>query len=787
MNYDGVFDIATGFSATCKVWKNKQVSWSWFVGILQEVTRTNETYTQFIAAKKEEQIAIKDVGGYVGGKLINGKRTQETVSHRQLVSLDIDYAHDSLWWDFTMLYDVAAVLHSTHKHSPETPKYRLIFPLSREVSPEEYEAIARRMAGNLNIELFDATTFQVHRLMFWPSASVDAEFVFEMQDGPWLDADAILDTYDDWRDTSEWPVAKAQNAAIARSVKAQEDPLSKSGIVGLFCRTYGIEEAIEAFLPDIYMRTSSERYSFVGGTTAGGLVIYDNKFAYSHHSTDPCCMRLCNSFDLVRIHKFGKLDKNKDKADNTQASYRKMEEFASHDKETKLKIAEEKFAEARLEFDTPIEKADMLWTSELDVNTRGVYESSATNINTILRNDVMLKEAFKLNMFDNKRYVVKDLPWRNIKSSEPLRDVDYSGIRNYIESVYDIAAISKIDDSVALEFERRSFHPIRDYITSLEWDGKNRIDTLLIDYFGAEDNQYTRAAIRKSLTGAIARVFNPGVKFDLVLTLVGDQGTGKSTFVHKLGKAWFSDTFVTVQGKEAFEQVQGAWIIEIAELSGLRKAEVETIKQFISKCEDTFRPAYGRVIETYKRQCVFFGTTNNKDFLRDPSGNRRFMPISIDTQSATHSVFDDFDEHEVDMVWAEAYKLYLDGELLFFTQDEEEIAKQEQTKHTEVDERRGIIDEYINMLLPEDWEAYDLDKRRDWIANRRDGGVNRRSHVCIAEIWCECLGKEKTDMSRYNTRDINEIMRSIRDWEFVNSTKVFTHFGKQKYYARKQY
>ena len=250
------------------------------------------------------------------------------------------------------------------------------------------------------------------------------------------------------------------------------------------------------------------------------------------------------------------------------------------------------------------------------------------------------------------------MPWRKIQGIEPMRDVDYSGIRNYIECIYGITSSQKIDDAIAIAVEKFSFHPIRDYINNLNWDGTHRIDSLLIDYFGADDSLYTRASIRKALCAAVARVFNPGTKYDMVLVLVGPQGTYKSTFFKRLGMAWFSDTFSTFQGKESFEQLQGAWLIEMAELSGLKKAEVEQVKQYISKCEDMFRPAYGRTIETYKRQCVFFGTTNNMDFLKDPTGNRRFNPVDAHIERRTKHVIYDLTQSEVDQIWAEAYVLW---------------------------------------------------------------------------------------------------------------------------------
>lgn len=790
LEYDANLSIAIGLSVASKVWKNTKTTWSALVQRLSEPVVTAETYKQFMHATKDEQGKIKDVGGFVGGFLTNGRRDKPNVLYRQLIALDIDFSHENFWWDFTMLFDCAAVIHSTHKSCPEKPRHRLIIPLDREVSQEEYQAIARKVAGDLNIDLFDPSTFDVNRLMFWPSVSSDMAYYFEYQDGPFLEADYILGLYNDWHDTSEWPTASDSSDVIMQAIKKQEDPESKKGIVGLFCRTYTIQEAIATFLSDVYTPAGEDRYTYINGSTAAGLVIYDDKFAYSHHGTDPAGGRLCNAFDLVRIHKYGHLDTGKEKDEQSKKSFKAMEEFAANDKQTKKHIAEEKLAEAKFDFaediDLPDDEEDTSWTSELTANTKGEYENSANNLNIIFQNDHFLRNTFKLNTFDNKRYVTKSLPWRKIDSVEPLRDVDYSGVRNYIECIYGIVSSQKVDDALALEIEKKKFHPIINYIKSLEWDGIPRINTLLIDYFGAEDNAYTRAAIRKMLCAAVARVFQPGIKFDTALILVGPQETYKSTFIKKLGKGWFSDTFTTVQGKESFEQIQGAWLVEIAELSGLKKAEVETIKHYITKCEDSFRPAYGRTIETYKRQCVFFGTTNSKDFLRDPTGNRRFLPVDVRPEFVTKNVAEELTEAEVDQIWAEAYVLYKAGEPLYMTGEEDIIAKIEQHKHSEQDERKGIIEEYLNTKYPDNWNEMDLYDRRRWLEDPLSQvGTTQKDFVCVAEIWCECLGKEKNDMSRYNTRDINDILRSLPEWEASTSTKNFSIYGKQKYYKRK--
>lgn len=784
IKYDGDLFIASGHTAQSRVWHNKKVTWSWLVERLSSPTITRETYRQFMNASKIEQGRIKDVGGYVGGYLKNGRRDKLSVKFRQLLTLDIDYSNDNIWWDFCLSFSCAAFLHITHKSCSTSLRHRLVIPLDREVTTDEYQAIARMVASKIGIDLFDQSTFDVNRLMFWPSVSSDQEYSYEFQDEPFLSADYILGLYNDWTDVSEWPTSSNIDDFLQRESKKQEDPLSKQGMVGVFCRTYSPQEAIEKFLPDVYAKTSEGRYTYLGGTTASGLIIYEDKFAYSHHATDPACNKLCNSFDLVRLHRFGESEYIKDEKE----SYKKMEEFASKDNLVKKTIANERLNEAKYDFSADMQNDEDYsddWLSQLEVNTKGEYTNTSNNINLILKNDRHIKGAFRLNIFDNKRYIARSTPWRSVKGYDTFRDVDYCGLRNYLDCIYGIVSAQKIDDALSLEFERNSYHPIRDYIKSITWDGRHRVDTLLIDYFGAVDNSYTRAAIRKMLTAAVARVFEPGIKFDMALILVGEQGTYKSTFIKKLGKDWFTDTFSTIQGKESFEQIQGAWLVEMAELSGLRKADIESIKHYISKREDSFRPAYGRVVETYYRQCVFFGTTNNIEFLRDPTGNRRFMPIDVRHSKAVKSVFGDLTDDEIDQIWAEAYQNYQNGETLYLSGDEESIAKAEQISHFEVDERMGIIEAYLDKLYPDNWADMDIPDRRRWLDDPlAKKGTLRKSEVCVAEIWCECLGNDKRDMSRYATRDINDILKSMEEWAPSNVTKTFPNYGRQRYYQR---
>lgn len=798
MKHDGIIEISIGHSANSKVWKNTSLKWSDFVAKIKNPHTADIKLADYHKLQKVDQAVIKDKGGYVGGMLKGNSRKKGNVLSRSLLTLDADFATYDLWWDFTLLYSCAAVIHSTFKHTDNKPRFRLIIPLDREVTADEYDAISRKVAGDLNIDLFDQTTFEANRLMFWPVKPNDVEFYCEVSEGDWLSADAVLSTYSDWTDIEERPRATSCEDRFRLEIKNQEDPETKKGIIGIFCRAYSISEAIEELIPDEYEMVSDGRYTYKNGTSAGGMLVYEDKFSYSYHDTDPTCERLCNAFDLVRIHKFGHLDNAKGDGKN---SLRAMEEFASKDKKTKLQIANETINNAKVDFsdardddydeligDEFDEAEDISWMTELEANTKGEYLSSAINLTMILANDKNIKRVFALNEFDNRKYVLTDrLPWRKVQiDNNNLKDVDYSGLRNYLECKYGIVAVGKIDDIMQIEVDKNSFHPIRNYLNSLKWDGNKRIDTLLIDYFGAEDTLYTRAAIRKMLCGAVARALCPGTKFDLVLTLVGSQGTYKSTFIRKLGVKWFSDSFFTVQGKEAFEQIQGAWIVEMAELAGLRKAEVENIKHFISKCEDSFRPAYGREMINNKRQCVFFGTTNNDQFLKDATGNRRFMPINVREQFITKSVINDLTESEIDQIWAEALDMYAKGEKLYLSEDENDQANDVRSNNTERDDRVGIIEEYLNKLVPENWDELDLEDRIKFLDNPLAKGTKQIETTCAIQIWCECFGKSKNDYTRAVSYEMNNMLNSIHS--FSRSDKQIRHniYGKQRGFERKR-
>lgn len=222
--------IAVGNSRMDRKWKNRDITWEDFKNTVRTTKRTTETVSEFRKMNRARQDSIKDVGGFVGGALREGKRRNGYVLCRSMLTLDMDYAKPDTWDMIESLHDWQCCVYSTHKHTPEAPRLRLIIPLSREVSEDEYPALGRMVAKEIGIDLFDDTTYEASRLMYWPSTPSDGEFVFREKDGILLDPDVYLSKYADWRDTSMWPVSSRQSEVVRRQITRQADPLTKEGV-----------------------------------------------------------------------------------------------------------------------------------------------------------------------------------------------------------------------------------------------------------------------------------------------------------------------------------------------------------------------------------------------------------------------------------------------------------------------------------------------------------------------------------------------------------------------------
>lgn len=793
---DGTVTLAVASSRRAAVWKNKTLYWSQLLDKIKETKRTPETLDEYLKMTKDKQDAIKDTGGFVGGWLKQGRRKAENLEHRSMITLDADFAVMDLLESVTMFYGCAATVYSTHKHTPQAPRLRLLVPLKRRLSGDEYQAAARMLAADLGMELFDDTTYQPTRLMYWPSTPSDMDYYFDYADGPWLDPDILLSRYPDWRDASFWPESGRTATARHKAAGRQGDPTAKPGIVGAFCRAYDVEQAIDRFLSDRYMPCGMPgRYTYAGGSTAAGLVIYDGGlFAYSNHATDPVSGRLCNAFDLVRLHLFGELDEGaaEDTPVNKLPSYTAMTELASADEAVKRILASERLDRAREDFDIPDEGLDNdEWVTQLEADKKGNLRQTIQNVYIILTNDPLLKGALAFNSFKDRLVCVRSLPWREVQDTvngETWTDVDDSELRRYIELAYHITGRERIMDAVSGVARANAIHPVRDFLNGLEWDGVPRLDTLLVDYLGAEDCEYTRAVTRKAFTAAVARIMKPGCKFDYVLTLSGPQGRGKSTLINKMSCGWYTDSLAGIGTKEAYEGIQGFWLVELGELAAMKKTEIEITKNFISKQVDSYRAPYGRRVEDHKRQCVFFGTTNSTAFLRDDTGNRRFWPVRLEDKAPALTVWNDLTLELVRQLWAEAVIRYEEGEPLTLTPELEAVAREKQNDFTEDDARAGEVQAYLDRLLPSDWAAKDKTERRAWLSDDfgEGKGTVRRDRVCVAEVWQECFGRDGGSMKRVDANEIRAILRQIPNWKELPKKVWCGPYGGQRCFEREK-
>ena len=822
--------IATAPSRNSKRWRTVEVSWDWMLDKLRSPVRTGETVAEWGRMSREEKAARKDVGGFVGGALEGGRRVNGAVKERWFLTLDADDAGPNDWEDISSLYDWRMCVYSTHSHTPQKPRLRWIIPLKRAVSPEEYQAIARKMAELIGIETMDPTTYQPERLMYWPSCSVDAEYVFAEQDGPILRPEEILSMYgpgDAWKDVSLWPLGTREKEVVVREAKRQGDPEAKGGIVGRFCRAFDVPAAIDRWLSDVYEECDAGgRYTYRAGSSAGGAVLYDNgKFLYSHHSTDPAGGQLLNSFDLVRVHLFGAQDEGKEGLDVTKRpSYKAMCEMVAEDPEYIRLRSAEKVAEINAEFgdlgqvapeqgaegesipiintgkgadldETPSKNVDLKWAEELEYNHKtGEMDPTIQNALLIMQNDPLLAGKVALNEMSGRPTLRGPVPWRtDAKDGDLWEDADEASLRWYMEKYWKFKGKDKINDALQMILKENRFHPVREYLQSLVWDGQERLDTCIIRYLEADDDEYTRAVTRKWMVAAVKRVFEPGCKFDSMLLIQGHQEVGKSNFcriISKRPKEWLLENLPRMEGKEAYETLRGKWIVEVAELAAAKKSEQEAQKQFLSQINDVYRPAYGRNTVVLPRQCVFFGTTNDQAPLKDYTGARRYWVVR--SHKTSKGLLPGLKE-EVDQLWAEAVVRYKAGEKLWLDDDlVDKQAKERQAEFSEHDEWEGLIEEYLDKLITPNWGKKTPEERRAWIRGDSletwdDLDLVRRDQVSIPEIRVECLGEDRAGKSGANqtSRRISNIMSQIPSWERQPNKKKIPGYGSQYVYTRK--
>lgn len=336
------------------------------------------------------------------------------------------------------------------------------------------------------------------------------------------------------------------------------------------------------------------------------------------------------------------------------------------------------------------------WTGALQTSKNGTVLPSLFNHHLALKFSFPepFKENLKFNTFSNRKVFFANPIWanRNLEGKE-ISDAAVSQFMHHCSSNASTDKIGLFEprkDAAYLAFDQlafeNSYHPVRDYLNQLEWDGVERLDKFLIDYIRCiGPKEYIKAVGRKTLVAAIARIMKPGCKFDHMLILEGYQGIGKSTALNILGGEWFTDALGSIAHKDYIQSLEGNWIVEMGELATMGYDQNNSIKGFMSRKVDRARPAYGRTTDNFPRQCVIIGTTNDKEYLKDPSGNRRYWPVEV-TSIDLKKLKEDRDQlfAEAKTVYdSRAEKLYLDSALLRKQAKEQQGLRQSEDPMTE--------------------------------------------------------------------------------------------------------
>ena len=400
----------------------------------------------------------------------------------------------------------------------------------------------------------------------------------------------------------------------------------------------------------------------------------------------------------------------------------------------------------------------------LETTEKGGVRQSIRNCLTVFQRDPLLSGAIAYNILTDRKDIIKPIGFH--RESTALNDTDMKYLLLYLEETYGLTNEKKIDNAIGIVANENKYHPIRDYLNTLVWDGTERIRFCLRHFLGADADDYTYEALKLFLLGAISRAFQPGCKFEIMLCLVGGQGAGKSTFFRLLAvrDEWFSDDLRKLDDDNVYRKLQGHWIIEMSEMLATSSAKsIEEIRSFISRQKETYRTPYEAQPKDRLRQCVFGGSSNTLDFLPlDRAGNRRFLPIMIYPENAEVHILEDEDASRAYLlqVWAEAMTIYRSGRYSM------KFSKSIQRQLVEVQKD----------FMPEDTEAGQIQGFLEHYTG---------SMVCSKQLFKEALGHTYDEPKRWQLHNINEIMNTVvTGWKPFSNPRMFAGYGRQKGWER---
>ena len=387
---------------------------------------------------------------------------------------------------------------------------------------------------------------------------------------------------------------------------------------------------------------------------------------------------------------------------------------------------------------------------------------SVKNFEIALDNDSRFKGKIKFDEFSQQTYLMGNTPWETSRNNyRAWSSFDDSALFSILQSDYGLNSRNDYFDALKNVAMRNRFHPVRDLLNSLKWDGREHIKGLLPDYLGAEDSEYTYQVWRLWMLGAVSRIFQPGCKFDYTVIFQGRQGLGKSTFLQlmALNDGWFNDSLDSLDSDKAAQSLMGSWIIELAELKSLARTAggVDSVKRFLTAVQDKIRLPYERRADIFLRQSVFAGTTNKSDFLQDETGNRRFLIVQTGVHEPKKNLFDPEAMRDIKAAWAEAVHIYkTEKPKLLLPESCRKQAEELQAESMSDDGKIGIIQEYLS------------DKHR----------------TCAIEIWQKALG-EQGRPAKWQASEISNIILGLPEWERIPNPTKFGEYGSQRGFQRK--
>lgn len=893
--------FAVGKGANLGKGDNKVASWGDLCKMLSKPVVTREKHKAYMKMSRDEQLGLKSIGGWISGAQCEGGiRKLSTVKPRDLATLDLDHPWDSFYPDMESGIHWASryesVTLSTRSSTEDAPRYRMVIPMTRKVSPDEYGALVRILSLRIDydqqpMEQVDTVSSRRAQMMFLPTVSVDQPYQFLRTSGELLDPDELFEwfeeNYGDWRDITQLPLYKGEEQLRKHADKA-EDPTLKPGMIGDWCRAYNVEEIIATFLSDIYVpgdtSSAKPRYTYTGGSASNGAVVEDGgKFLYSHHGTDPVGEQLVNSWDLYRIHKFGMLDEkiSDDVKMMDRPSSKRMREFVETDERYKAErtrsrydlhamfedseVGDEDFVDDEAEEDLSADsaeytqeeqpepdateddqygfsdadlgepdepeqpkkakgkkpknpKAKTWFGEELEVNKNGDIVSSVHNVAAILFNDPRFYGKIRYDEFTGVIRLFDDISSRTdniptLKCHDKLwgdrwEQVGHQTIRAILSTPngagkvgYGLSNTAERDiaDGLMLAALRNRYHPIKTFLETAEWDGEERVSRLFIDYLGLPDTPYARETAKLVLIASVARIYEPGAKFDYAPILQGAQGIRKSSFIKTLYTTrWFGELACDLgEVQKVAEAIAGRWGVELPELTSMNKSEANDTKAFMSRQEDTVRLAYAREVSVIKRQAVMWGSTNDDIYLKDRTGNRRFWPINVQIMHIDTGKL----AEALPQLWAEALKLYRDLRAMYPAAQHEDLplmltgTAEAEAKRLQEGAREQALDEEWSRLLVDGFDHPILITEFAKAYGREptaflDKGVNpdqlyvQRTVFRMADA-ASILGLEWPQKNGLTSRSLDKAVKAMTGWVSHGEGR-YKRWGSEKtaWYAR---